>query len=241
VHRSDGYFFLLPQTDALGKRQLSIAEMIVGQGLALAYLDPKTLESGGRITRDELLNQLATAMGADALMRALNPQRRRPDERLMQRTVRQKVAEALRRLAQLGFVELLPDERLRLPPSLLRFAEPVKGLGSPAAALAQLLARGEISLVNPEHERDAEAGEGAELDAEADVESDAETEADADTDSADALLEAYAGPDPIAESDGADAELAAGTDTDAEPAHVAGAAFDFSDVAFDELPGEGEA
>src|SRR5688572_25401779 len=32
--RSDGYFFLLPITDNLGKRHLGVAEMIVGQGLA---------------------------------------------------------------------------------------------------------------------------------------------------------------------------------------------------------------
>lgn len=146
IHKSDGYFFLLPVDDSLGKRQLSVPEMIVGQGLALAYLDPQTLENAGTITREALLNQLASVMGTEALMRVLNPKRRRPDERLMQRTVRQKVAEALRRLAQLGFVELLPDERLRLPSSLLRFAEPVRGLGSPAAALAQMLQRGEISL-----------------------------------------------------------------------------------------------
>lgn len=32
VHRSDGYFFLLPASDGLGKRHLSVAEMIVGRG-----------------------------------------------------------------------------------------------------------------------------------------------------------------------------------------------------------------
>jgi chromosome partition protein MukE len=175
IHKSDGYFFLLPVDDSLGKRQLSVPEMIVGQGLALAYLDPQTLENAGTITREALLNQLASVMGTEALMRVLNPKRRRPDERLMQRTVRQKVAEALRRLAQLGFVELLPDERLRLPSSLLRFAEPVRGLGSPAAALAQMLQRGEISL-------------GAEDDGGG--EDDAVTDADAESGEEGALVDA---------------------------------------------------
>jgi len=146
VHRSDGYFFLLPVSDSLGKRHLSVAEMIVGQGLALAYLDPGTVQNGGVVTREELLGQLATVMGTDALMRALNPKRKKPDERLMQRTVRQKVVEALRRLSQLGFVELLEGDRLRLPPSLLRFAEPVRGLEAPSEALAQMLQRGEVQL-----------------------------------------------------------------------------------------------
>jgi chromosome partition protein MukE len=146
VHRSDGYFFLLPVTDALGKRHLTVAEMIVGQGLALAYLDPRAVQKGGVITREELLGQLAAVMGTDALMNTFNPKRKRPDERVMQRTVRQKVNEALRRLSQLGFVELLEGEQLRLPPSLMRFAEPVKGLDAPSEALKQLLERGEVSL-----------------------------------------------------------------------------------------------
>ncbi len=146
VHRSDGYFFLLPASDSLSKRHLSVAEMIVGQGLALAYLDPKTLERGGLITREEFLNQLAGAMGTDALLRTLNPKRKRSDERIAQRNARQKVGEALRRLSLLGFVELVDAEQLRLAPSLLRFAEPVRGLEAPSEALQKLLQRGEVSL-----------------------------------------------------------------------------------------------
>jgi chromosome partition protein MukE len=144
--RSDGYFFLLPLTDSLGKRHLGVAEMIVGQGLALCYLDPQSVQSGGLVTREELLNQLAAVMGTDALMRSLNPKRKRADERVMQRTVRNKVNDALRRLAQLGFVELLDGERLQLAPSLMRFAEPVRGLDAPSEALKRLIESGEISL-----------------------------------------------------------------------------------------------
>ena len=44
VQRSDGYFYLLPSGDRLGRRHLSTAEMLVGQTLALCYLDPATLE-----------------------------------------------------------------------------------------------------------------------------------------------------------------------------------------------------
>jgi len=55
-------------------------------------------------------------------------------------------AEALRRLATLGFVELLEADSLRLRAGLLRFAEPVRGRGSPAEALERLVARGELVL-----------------------------------------------------------------------------------------------
>lgn len=165
VQRSDGYFFLLPVSEGFGKRHLSIGEMIVGQGLALAYLDPRSMEHGRVIRREELLSQLASVMGESALMSAFNPKRKRLDERVMQRNVRQKVAEALRRLAQLGFVELLDDDRLRLPPSLMRFAEPVRGLEAPSEALAKLIERGEIAISPVDGEDDATRDEGASDDA----------------------------------------------------------------------------
>jgi chromosome partition protein MukE len=184
VHRSDGYFFLLPVSDGLGKRALSVPEMIVGQGLALAYLDPRALEKGGVISREELINQLAAALGSDALLQVLSPKRKRQDDRVRERNARLKVADAARRLAQLGFVELLEGEQLRLCPSLMRFAEPVRGLAAPAEALRQLLARGEVSLGPGDTEAedserdnlDAEpagdtplSGDAAELEAAADV------------------------------------------------------------------------
>jgi chromosome partition protein MukE len=111
-----------------------------------------------------VIAQLAAVMGNDALIRAFNPKRRRYDERVAQKAVRSRVGEAVRRLAQLGFVELADGDQLRLRASLLRFAEPVRGLSEPAEALAQLVARGEIAL-----EDDAAAGEAGDApDGEAD-------------------------------------------------------------------------
>jgi chromosome partition protein MukE len=171
VHRSDGYFFLLPTGDALPRRQMSVAEMIVGQALALSYLDPATVQSGGHVTRDEVLGLLSSVMGTDALVQTLNPtRRRRVDERVAQKLVRQRVAEALRRLSQLGFVDLVEGDRLKLCSSLMRFAEPVRGLDSPAGALRELVARGEVRLEPTEGE-----GEGS------DAQDDAMQAADADT------------------------------------------------------------
>jgi hypothetical protein len=147
--------------------------MLVGQALTLLYLDPATLQHGGVIKRADALSHLATVMGADALTRTFNPKRKRVDERVAQETVRAKFGEALRRLSTLGFVDLIDEETLRLRPGLLRFAEPVRGRGSPAEALERLVARGELVL-----------GEGAELDelgeAPEDVESESESESESE-------------------------------------------------------------
>ncbi|MEO6603448.1 MAG: chromosome partition protein MukE [Polyangiaceae bacterium] len=146
MHPADGYFYLLPTGEKLGRRHLSVPEMLVGQALTLLYLDPATLEHGGVIQRADALSHLAAVMGSDALTRAFNPKRKRLDERVAQETVRAKFAEALRRLTALGFVDLLEGDALRLRPGLLRFAEPVRGRGSPAEALERLVARGELVL-----------------------------------------------------------------------------------------------
>jgi len=146
VQRSDGYFYLLPSGDRLGRRQLSAGEMLVGQTLALLYLDPTTLQHGGLVVREALLQRLSGLLGTEALVRTLNPRKRRYDERIAGETVRTQVGEALRRLADLGFVDLLDDSCLRLRPALMRFAEPVRGLADANEALARLVARGEVLL-----------------------------------------------------------------------------------------------
>jgi chromosome partition protein MukE len=151
VHKADGYFYLLPTGDKLSRRQLSPGDMIVGQVLALMYLDPSTIERGGRTTTEDVVAQLAVVLGAEALVRAFHTKKRKYDERVAQKAVRVKVADGIRRLAALGFVEI-GDESLRLRPSLLRFAEPVRGVGAPAEALAKLVADGEIAMVTEEVE-----------------------------------------------------------------------------------------
>jgi len=147
VQRSEGYFYLLPSGDRLGRRHLSAGEMLVGQVLALLFLDPSTLQRGGVVARDLLLQRLANLVATDTLVRTLNPQKKKYDERIAAEVVRTRVADGLRKLSDLGFVDLLEDEvSLRLRPALMRFADPVRGLEDPAGALEKLVARGEVVL-----------------------------------------------------------------------------------------------
>jgi chromosome partition protein MukE len=163
VHKADGYFYLLPTGEKLARRQLTAGDMLVGQTLALMYLDPSTIERGGRVTVEDVVAQLAVVLGAEALVRAFHTKKKRYDERVAQKAVRAKVGEGIRHLAALGFVELGEETQLRLRPALLRFAEPVRGVGAPAAALAKLVADGEIAMLEPEAPEveapDAEAGD----------------------------------------------------------------------------------
>jgi chromosome partition protein MukE len=129
--------------------------MLVGQTLALLYLDPATLQHGGAVRREALLERLSALLGTEMLVRTLDPRRARKskyDERIAAESVRTKVSEALRRLAELGFIDLLEDTGLRLRPALMRFAEPVRGLGDWSAALERLVRAGEVVLENGEAE-----------------------------------------------------------------------------------------
>ncbi len=146
IYKTDGYFYLLPTSDKFPKRQLGAAEMLVGQTLALLYLDPRTVEGGGVITRDAIVEQMVTVLGADTLIRAFLPNRKRVDERVAQKEVRSKIADATRRLAGLGFATQLPDDKWQIRSSIMRFAEPVRGVDDPIEALARLVAQGDVSL-----------------------------------------------------------------------------------------------
>ena len=166
VHKADGYFYLLPTGEKLSRRQLGPGDMLVGQALALLYLDPASIERGGRATTEDLIAQLVVVLGSDALIRAFNPKRRRKvDERVAQKTVRTKIGEGVRHLAALGFIDVTGDDGIKLRPALLRFAEPVRGLSAPAEALAKLVALGEVALVEPEVEPPA-GGDAAVADGE---------------------------------------------------------------------------
>lgn len=159
VSSSDGYFYLLPTGDQLARRHLSAGEMLVGQTLALLYLDPATVETGGAIPRERLLDRLGALVGDRELARALEPRRRKfDDERVLHRTIRKGIDAALGRLGHLGFIDLLEGGRLRLRAPLLRFADPVRGSQDFDAALARLIAAGQVVAGSGPG---AQSGEGA--------------------------------------------------------------------------------
>jgi chromosome partition protein MukE len=180
IHKADGYFYLLPVGDKLARRTLGAGEMLVGQALALLYLDPAAVERGGVITLEEVVAQLVAVLGSDALIAEFNPKRKKHDERIAQKNVRTRVGEAARRLAGLGFVEALAGEQLRLRASLLRFAEPVRGLSAPAEALARLVAQGEVALAS-EGEGESEGESEGEGEGESERESESEGEGESES------------------------------------------------------------
>lgn len=163
THASDGFFYLLPLTDDMGRRHLTAGEMLVGQTLALLYLDPATVQAGGFVQQETVVSRLAGLIGQRELIQALNPRRRKYDERVAQETVRAEIAKALRGLSQSGFVELLDEGRIRLRVSLLRFAEGVRGTADPQQALVKLVAEGKAIMAiedTDESEDDQEETEG---------------------------------------------------------------------------------
>jgi chromosome partition protein MukE len=146
VRAPAGYFFLVPHADRLARRHLTTGEMLVGQALALLYLDPATLETAGSGTRAQVVELLAHLVGESRLYLELHPRRRRIDERIAQEAVRREVDKAIRSLASLGFCDLVDDERIRMKAAVLRFAEPVASLENPTEALARLVAQGRAVL-----------------------------------------------------------------------------------------------
>ena len=159
VFKSEGYFYLLPTGDGLGRRQLNAGEMLVGQSMALLSLDPDHLVKGGKISRDLVLQRLMSLVGQEELIRRFHPRRRKVDERTAAEAIRTRVGSALRVLADLGFVDLVGDDELQLRPAVMRFAEPVRASQERAQALAILVARGEIDVATDDTAFAADDGE----------------------------------------------------------------------------------
>lgn len=158
VRSPAGYFFLLPLSERLPRKHLTTGEMLVGQALALLYLDPVTLETAGSATRSQIVEILQHLVGEERLYLELHPRRRRLDERIAGESVRREIDKAIRSLASLGFCDLVDDERLKLRTPVLRFAEPVQAMEAPTEALARLVARGRAALGEaPVTEDEAEA------------------------------------------------------------------------------------
>ena len=57
IHPADGYFYLLPTGDKLGRRHLSVPEMLVGQALT---------HKSQRMQRESLTNSIMTHSAAEA-------------------------------------------------------------------------------------------------------------------------------------------------------------------------------
>lgn len=156
VRSSDGYFFLSPRGDRMGRRSLDAAEMLVGQTLCLLRLDPGMLRTSWRVARMRVLELLEQLMGAERLGQVLNPRRKRRSQAVEEEEIRKDVAGAIRTLARLGFVDVEADDQLRLRVPLLRFAEPVATQPRPEKALANLIAVGTADESNDEDDGDRE-------------------------------------------------------------------------------------
>lgn len=151
IHAPEGYFFLLPHPSAqgLGKRHLTVGEMLVGQTLALMQLDPATAQSLGVVGLAAMIARLSGLVGERELIHALNPRRRRVHDHVAHDTVREEIRRALRGLESMGFIDLLEGERIRLRAPLARFTDAVRDSGDVQQAMERLVAEGRAAYVEP--------------------------------------------------------------------------------------------
>lgn len=154
VRSPDGYFYLSPRGDRMGRRSLNAAEMLVGQTLCLLRLDPGMLRTMWTVPRTRVIELLEQLVGAERLRQALDPRRKRRVQAVAEEEIRKDVDAAIRTLVRLGFVDVERDDQLRLRLPLLRFAEPVAMSADREAALAKL-----VSMGIPEESANEDEGE----------------------------------------------------------------------------------
>ncbi len=161
VQGQEGYYYLLSEGELLGRHRLSVAEMLVGQVLALLRMDPSYLMTTGRIPVDHVLSHLEMLLGRQRLVELLATRARGRDTETDNRKIREAVDKAVNGLARLGFLVVERGSGHVLPrKSIMRFADPVRDAGDPAAALEELVKHGEAGIEevdrNGEEARDDE-------------------------------------------------------------------------------------
>lgn len=152
LHGPESYYYLLSDGLLLGSRHMTVAEMLVGQTLALMRMDPAFLVRNGRIPEEKLIAMMEHLVGQERLLAFLAPRTRGRDRGTDARKVRDEVEKALHSLQRLGLVRRIVDgdERLVLPrPAIMRFAEAVRDASDPSEALKRLVARGEARIAQP--------------------------------------------------------------------------------------------
>lgn len=143
LHRAEAGFFYLRPLSGTRRRTMTIGEMLVGQTLALLFLDPRIFVTDRRIARTTLQETLDQLVGMEGLRTRLLKRNIR-NQRAVANEVRAEVDRALRSLERLGFVQLHGDT-IELRSSLLRFTEVVRSSGDPAVALGRLVREGELA------------------------------------------------------------------------------------------------
>ena len=146
IRADAGYYYLLPLGRRVRRHLLTKAEMLVGQALALLYLDPTLLGSGGMVTWEHLLTHLNGLVGRDRLVRLLNGHRSPRDERVAEEKARQGIMKALNGLEKLGFIRKVSNEAFGLRVALMRFTEPVQGLSPLEEAMTRLIREGRAEM-----------------------------------------------------------------------------------------------
>lgn len=156
IRIEDGYFYLLPTRATVLRRKLSAGAMLTGQAMALLRLDPSLVETAGVVQKKQVVEMLANLVGEERLLSALNPRLTRRSAMLDPDRIRTELDKGLRALEEMGFLDRRGDEELRLRTPLLRFADPVRTLADPSAALSEMMARGEIEMDTEVDEEDEE-------------------------------------------------------------------------------------
>ena len=146
LHRAEAGFFYLRPLSGTRRRTMTIGEMLVGQTLALLYLDPRVFVTDRRVTRTAVRETLDQLVGIEGLRTRLL-QRNVRNQRAVAMEIRGEIDRSLRSLERLGFVQLEGEDRIELRSSLLRFTEVVRSSGDLTSALQRLVHEGELAAL----------------------------------------------------------------------------------------------
>ncbi|NOT20418.1 MAG: hypothetical protein HOP24_09140 [Sideroxydans sp.] len=152
----DGFFYATVKGGKIQTRLLPKSCVHLGMFLALKARDPEITRSSGRISVNQLLQDIETSVPRDILQQVYAPKRR---EAVVDECINDELNKSLRTLAELGFIELT-DLAIRPLEAINRFAELARSNNEPSDEnrLNLIVTRGVVFLEDGE-EVEGEADE----------------------------------------------------------------------------------
>lgn len=144
IYANEGYYYLIPKDNQfIRSKKIELTTMVIGQVLAMMKLDPEILKESGWIRTEQIADKMMMLLSPEKISKLFS---RSLNTDLDKNKLLDEIRTGLRQLKRMGMLVLDSKTvtRVRLRVSIMRFADPVRGLENPLESQKALIKKGYI-------------------------------------------------------------------------------------------------
>ena len=142
VYADEGYYYLIPKDDKfIRSKRIDKITMVIGQILAMMKLEPENLKESGWLPTEKIADKMTMLLNKEQISLLFS---RSVNTDLDKNRLLDEIRTSLRQLKRMGMLVLESNAANRVRPcaSIMRFADPVKGLENPLVSQMALIQKG---------------------------------------------------------------------------------------------------